>query len=182
MWKKLYSNSGLILLAILAAGVWTSNLYTFIRQSPKLSSTAETQTAPDVRELGRRVKAKYPGAYDDLTDEDLGRRVKAKYPGAYDDFTDTPAADKERLRTLQQDSPLKSALLSPKRRRTPLPSAMIIPTLTAKLGGALAPITAALKNGFLVDKCCGFRLAHRRAACPSKGSYESTDSTHRRMD
>ena len=92
MWKKLYSNSGLILLAILAAGVWTSNLYTFIRQSPKLSSTAETQTAPDVRELGRRVKAKYPGAYDDLTDEDLGRRVKAKYPGAYDDFTDTPAA------------------------------------------------------------------------------------------
>jgi len=92
MWKKLYSNSGLILLAVLAAGVWTSNLYTFIRQSPKLSSTAEAQTAPDVGELGRRVKAKYPGAYDDLTDEDVGRRVKAKYPGAYDDFTDTPAA------------------------------------------------------------------------------------------
>jgi hypothetical protein len=103
MWKKLYSNSGLILIAVLAAGVWTSNLYTFIRQSPKLSSTAEAQTAPDVRELGRRVKAKYPGAYDDLTDEDVGRRVKAKYPGAYDDFTDTPAADKERLRTLQQE-------------------------------------------------------------------------------
>lgn len=47
---------------------------------------------PDVRELGRRVKAKYPGAYNDLDDGDLGRRVKAKYPGAYDDFTDTPAA------------------------------------------------------------------------------------------
>jgi hypothetical protein len=91
MWKKLYSNSGLILLAVLAAGVWTSNMYTFIRQSPKPSSTAEAQTAPDVRELGRRVKAKYPGSYDDLSDEALGRAVKAKYPGRFDDFTDTPA-------------------------------------------------------------------------------------------
>ena len=90
MWKKLYSNSGLILIAVLAAGVWTSNLYTFIRQSPKLSSTAEAQTAPDVRELGRRVKAKYP-EYNDLSDEEVGRRVKAKFP-EYSDFTDTPAA------------------------------------------------------------------------------------------
>jgi hypothetical protein len=47
---------------------------------------------PDVAELGRKVKAKYPGVYDDLDDGDLGRRVKAKYPGAYDDFTDAPAA------------------------------------------------------------------------------------------
>ena len=47
---------------------------------------------PDVAELGRKVKAKYPGVYDDLDDADLGRRVKRKYPGAYDDFTDTPAA------------------------------------------------------------------------------------------
>ena len=46
----------------------------------------------DVRELGRKVKAKYPGVYDDIADDELGRKVKAKYPGAYDDFTDTPAA------------------------------------------------------------------------------------------
>jgi hypothetical protein len=46
---------------------------------------------PDVRELGRRVKAKHPGAYDDLSDEDIGRRVKQKFPGAYDDFTDVVA-------------------------------------------------------------------------------------------
>lgn len=32
--------------------------------------------------LGRRVKAAYPGAYDDIPDEELGRKVKAKYPGA----------------------------------------------------------------------------------------------------
>jgi hypothetical protein len=45
---------------------------------------------PTVADLGRRAKAKYPGAYDDLSDEDLGRKVKLKYPGAYDDFVDAP--------------------------------------------------------------------------------------------
>ena len=46
---------------------------------------------PDVAELGRKVKAKYP-QYADLPDAEVGRRVKAKFPGAYDDFTDAPAA------------------------------------------------------------------------------------------
>lgn len=41
-------------------------------------------------ELGQRVKAKYPGQYDDLSDVDLARKVQAKYPGQYDDFTDGP--------------------------------------------------------------------------------------------
>lgn len=30
-------------------------------------------------ELGRAIKAKYPGSYDDLSDADLGRKVRAKY-------------------------------------------------------------------------------------------------------
>src|SRR5262245_59170987 len=46
---------------------------------------------PDVVQLGRKVKAKYPGVYDDLPDGVVGQRVKAKYPGAYDDFTDIPS-------------------------------------------------------------------------------------------
>lgn len=45
---------------------------------------------PDVIELGRRVKAKYPGEYDDLSDADLGAKVKAKHP-EYSDFTDVQA-------------------------------------------------------------------------------------------
>lgn len=50
----------------------------------------EQQTIED---LGKKVKAKYPGQYDDLADGELGRRVKAKFPGAYDDFADAaPAA------------------------------------------------------------------------------------------
>jgi len=35
MWKKLYSNSGLILLAILGAGIWFSNLYPLYPAKPK---------------------------------------------------------------------------------------------------------------------------------------------------
>lgn len=51
----------------------------------------------DIRELGQKVKAKYPGEYDDMDDVELGRRVRAKYP-EYSDFTDVaptaPAAPK----------------------------------------------------------------------------------------
>lgn len=46
---------------------------------------------PTIVELGQKVKAKYPGTYDDLADDELGRKVKAKYPGSYDDFTDVAA-------------------------------------------------------------------------------------------
>lgn len=39
-------------------------------------------------DLGKKVKAKYPGEYDDLTDEQVGAKVKAKYPMDYADFED----------------------------------------------------------------------------------------------
>src|SRR5262245_17369855 len=45
---------------------------------------------PDVAELGRRVKAKYP-QYSGIDDAELGRRIKAKYP-QYSAFTDIPPA------------------------------------------------------------------------------------------
>ncbi len=35
----------------------------------------------DIIELGKRVKAKYPGQYDDLSDIEVGRKVKARFPG-----------------------------------------------------------------------------------------------------
>lgn len=43
-------------------------------------------------DLGRKVKAKYPGQYDDLSDDEVGRKVKSKFPGQYDDFTDVGSA------------------------------------------------------------------------------------------
>lgn len=46
---------------------------------------------PTLEELGQKVKAKYPGAYDDVPDADLAKKVQAKYPGAYDDYTASEA-------------------------------------------------------------------------------------------
>jgi hypothetical protein len=94
MWKKLYSNSGLILLAALAIGIWTSNLHSFYSQpqnqqrdpeaflQQQQASAVEIFERQQAKELGQRVKAKYPGIYDDLADDEVGRRLKAKYPGA----------------------------------------------------------------------------------------------------
>jgi hypothetical protein len=43
--------------------------------------------------LAQRVRAKYPGVYDDLTDQQIEANVKAQYPGVYDDVPSTaPAA------------------------------------------------------------------------------------------
>ena len=39
-------------------------------------------------DLGQKVKAKYPGQYDDMSDFDVGQKVKAKYPTEYSDFQD----------------------------------------------------------------------------------------------
>jgi hypothetical protein len=91
MWRKLYSNSGLILIAVLGIGVWVTAYQSTKVQAPSntVVGSSPSPSGNDVRELGRRVKRKFPGAYDDLDDADLGRRVKAKYPGAYDDFVDT---------------------------------------------------------------------------------------------
>ena len=43
---------------------------------------------PTLNELGQKVKLKYPGTYDDLSDDDVGRKVQMKFPGSYDDFTE----------------------------------------------------------------------------------------------
>ena len=44
---------------------------------------------PTLDELGQKVKAKYPGAYDSLDNETLALKVQAKFPGAYDQFKAT---------------------------------------------------------------------------------------------
>jgi hypothetical protein len=58
---------------------------------------------PTVLDLGKLVKAKYPGQYDDLSDYEVGQKVKAKFPTQYADFTDAPEAQKPK-----QDGVVKS--------------------------------------------------------------------------
>lgn len=42
--------------------------------------------------LAQKIKAKFPGQYDDLPDAELEARIVAKYPGAYDDLPRTSTA------------------------------------------------------------------------------------------
>jgi hypothetical protein len=44
------------------------------------------QSSGTLDDLGAKVKAKYPGQYDDLPDAEVGQRIQAKFPGQYDDF------------------------------------------------------------------------------------------------
>lgn len=48
---------------------------------------------PTLDELGQKVKAKYPGVYDDMPDADVAQKVQAKFPGKYDDFSEPSQAD-----------------------------------------------------------------------------------------
>ena len=61
-----------------------------IKSAPVPTSTGpwEHYRPKPLSDLGRKVKAKYPGAYDDLADDALGRGIKAKFPRAYDDFVE----------------------------------------------------------------------------------------------
>lgn len=54
-----------------------------------------TQTIED---LGKKVKAKYAGVYDDLPDEEVGKRVKQKFPSAYSDFRDLSYGEKPQFK------------------------------------------------------------------------------------
>lgn len=46
-------------------------------------------------ELAKRVRAKFPGVYDDIADDELEKRVRTKYPGVYDDLATTPNAQQD---------------------------------------------------------------------------------------
>jgi hypothetical protein len=61
----------------------------------------------DTRTLAQRVRAKYPGIYDDLNDADLEAKVLAKHPGTYDDLprTKAKAAAKTTEAAAQPDQP-----------------------------------------------------------------------------
>ena len=56
-------------------------------------------------QLARMVRAKYPGAYDDLDDATLEAKVLAKYPGAYDDLIE-PTTKKPVVAAAPPEKPL----------------------------------------------------------------------------
>lgn len=61
---------------------------------------------PTLNDLGKKVKAKYPGQYDDMSDLEVGRRTLATYPEEYADFA---GADTNRVvvRNHERNKPQK---------------------------------------------------------------------------
>jgi hypothetical protein len=98
MWKKLYSNSGLILLAILAAGVWFRNLRSFyppksndFAYSDELLASSPTP-APSFEELLEQEWLK-------LTSEDVLRRVRTNATAGRRDGSYSHAANRRGTRS-----------------------------------------------------------------------------------
>lgn len=64
----------------------TTSWFAEIRRLPEARDTLEGSERHDanrLEKLGREVKAKYPLAYDDLTDYELGDRFEQRHPGSY---------------------------------------------------------------------------------------------------
>lgn len=82
-----------------------------------------------ILDLGRIVKQKHP-EYGDLADDEVGRKVKGKFPGAYDDFMDAPALPTAPLPAgLAPRTPAMQAIHdSPVLGAPVLPAASFIPT------------------------------------------------------
>lgn len=90
---------------------------------------------PTLNELGGKLKAKYPGSYDHLTDLEAGRRLRAKYPDAYLNYA---GADTNRvtIRSHERGRPKGKSLYT---KATDL-----IPTVTGGLGGGLGSAVGAV--------------------------------------
>jgi hypothetical protein len=54
----------------------------------KVGSLGAELKRPTVIDLGRAVKAEYPGQYDQMSDWELGRAIKQQYPEQFGDFFD----------------------------------------------------------------------------------------------
>lgn len=81
------------------------------RENAKKQATEDWANA----RIGKRVKAKYPGDYDDMTDKEVGRRAKGKKPWEW--FQENAPVGKYSLEDMGYDGPPLWAYLMP----TPLP-------------------------------------------------------------
>lgn len=93
---------------------------------------------PTIDELGKRVKDKYPGEYDQLTDAEVGRRIKQKYPGVYDQFTETEESSVV-LREHARRNPPKGSLID---RAASATFHLLLEGAPSEVGAQIGGITA----------------------------------------
>lgn len=104
--------------------------------------------------LAQRVRSKYPGVYDDLSDAELDAKVRAKYPGVYDDI---PKSETTKTEQPESDSGAVvmrgAAAVAPAIERGVVNFATSpnVPKMAAKagriIGGAAPVIGGAVKMG-----------------------------------
>ncbi len=103
---------------------------------------------PEQPSLVEAVRAKYPGVYNDLSDEALDQKVRAKYPGLYDDL----AKPKETSTFVPHESPtgmrLKGGYTGPEEGApeglfSRIVRGMINPSPEMQLGMDLVPLAGA---------------------------------------
>lgn len=103
--------------------------------------------------LAQRIRAKYPGSYDDLSDADLETSVIKKFPGVYDDIPRTVAAPApsfgERLKKAAYDA---SPLPLFERKNLPMTGAILA---SAASGGAAIPAIALAGLGGAIGETVG---------------------------
>lgn len=108
LWNFCCSIPGLIIMATLAAIITIDNVHAIMPCFNSPASTVAINTdippKPDLKELGKRVKAAFPAAYDDLEDAELGRRVVAKYPAIYEGVPNNPSDFAARLNALRSNA------------------------------------------------------------------------------
>ena len=68
---------------------------------------------PSILALGQRIKVKFKGIYDDLSDFELGTKIKTKYP-EYSDFKDTDEPIKPFFKLTPRVEPKKPFFELPK--------------------------------------------------------------------
>lgn len=86
-------------------------------------------------ELGKLVKQKFPGQFDDLSDIDLGRKIKLNNPGEFDDFTEVSKSTPRTkvAKTLKTAEKVLSVASDPVARKGMIPLAKQFTTDPAKL-------------------------------------------------
>jgi hypothetical protein len=67
----------------------------------------------DYQEFAKKVRAKYPGSYDDLDDKTLASKIVAKYPVAYGDVTFEPTPTKRAYEALRLPQQFMSQVFEP---------------------------------------------------------------------
>jgi hypothetical protein len=120
--------------------------------------------------LAQLVRAKYPGAYDDMTDQQLEQSVRAKFPGVYDDIPTTPATPAAAPRGPQHPhAKVDTASNLLRGAASMFPGVRYTPADAAKVSMATQPTNTGERVGRFVEKTAELAMPAARVARATQG-------------